>query len=77
MFSAPYFEIIQRNKRIKATTLKQDVVVPMGNTLYLACPARGNPRPEVDWLKDGNPIADFNRKTVRPESVFWHAFISD
>lgn len=45
---APYFT----NKN----ALLNIVLRPSGNMIKLKCPAKGNPEPKWDWLKNGTPI---------------------
>uniref|UniRef100_A0A3Q3J270 Fibroblast growth factor receptor-like 1 n=1 Tax=Monopterus albus TaxID=43700 RepID=A0A3Q3J270_MONAL len=37
---------------------KRVIARPVGSSVRLKCPASGNPRPDIVWLKDGRPLVD-------------------
>jgi hemicentin len=44
----------------------KDASTYRGETIYLNCPAQGNPRPTITWLKDGQPVVLDYRQAFFP-----------
>ncbi|KAJ9586071.1 hypothetical protein L9F63_020268, partial [Diploptera punctata] len=51
-----------------------DMEAPRGSTIEIPCKAEGNPRPTIDWSKDGEPLSLSRRHRV---SSFGSLYISN
>ncbi|XP_043555476.1 hemicentin-1 [Chiloscyllium plagiosum] len=69
-----YILTIQIPPNIFGAEMPSDVSVLVGENVKLICAADGNPRPSIQWLKDGKPLTadDDERLRVSPDGSAFH-----
>ncbi|GCC29770.1 hypothetical protein chiPu_0008212 [Chiloscyllium punctatum] len=69
-----YILTIQIPPNIFGAEMPSDVSVLVGENVKLVCAADGNPRPSIQWLKDGKPLTadDDERLRVSPDGSAFH-----